>query len=68
LKIKKISEQFCLCPQEGILQKLQRSVEQEESKWKIKADESQRMIKQVFKGGFTAAELSVPPLSPGNTV
>ncbi|NP_001334457.1 kinectin isoform 13 [Mus musculus] len=36
-----------LAETEGILQKLQRSVEQEESKWKIKADESQRMIKQL---------------------
>ncbi|XP_029397765.1 kinectin isoform X20 [Mus pahari] len=36
-----------LAETEGILQKLQRSVEQEESKWKIKADESQRTIKQL---------------------
>uniref|UniRef100_A0A8C8TQF8 Kinectin 1 n=1 Tax=Peromyscus maniculatus bairdii TaxID=230844 RepID=A0A8C8TQF8_PERMB len=36
-----------LAETEGILQKLQRSVEQEESKWKIKADESRRTIKQL---------------------
>ncbi|XP_029325214.1 kinectin isoform X1 [Mus caroli] len=44
-----------LAETEGILQKLQRSVEQEESKWKIKADESQRMIKQM-QSSFTASE------------
>lgn len=43
------SEQLYLCSQEGILQKLQRSVEQEENKWKVKVDESQKTIKQVFK-------------------
>nr|XP_048285998.1 kinectin isoform X8 [Myodes glareolus] len=36
-----------LAETEGILQKLQRSVEQEESKWKVKADESRRTIKQL---------------------
>ncbi|XP_031218347.1 kinectin isoform X10 [Mastomys coucha] len=36
-----------LAETEGILQKLQRSVEQEESKWKIKAEESRRTIKQL---------------------
>lgn len=49
------SDLFCLCLQEGILQKLQRSVEQEESKWKVKADESRRTIKQVFKDELRAA-------------
>lgn len=36
-----------LAETEGILQKLQRSVEQEENKWKVKADESQKTIKQI---------------------
>ncbi|XP_028614327.1 kinectin isoform X20 [Grammomys surdaster] len=36
-----------LAETEGILQKLQRSVEQEESKWKVKAEESRRTIKQL---------------------
>uniref|UniRef100_A0A2I3FZF6 Kinectin 1 n=1 Tax=Nomascus leucogenys TaxID=61853 RepID=A0A2I3FZF6_NOMLE len=37
-----------LAETEGILQKLQRSVEQEENKWKVKVDESHKTIKQVF--------------------
>uniref|UniRef100_A0A8C5KKY4 Kinectin 1 n=1 Tax=Jaculus jaculus TaxID=51337 RepID=A0A8C5KKY4_JACJA len=36
-----------LAETEGILQKLQRSVEQEENKWKIKVDETQKTIKQL---------------------
>nr|KAF6500610.1 kinectin 1 [Molossus molossus] len=36
-----------LAETEGILQKLQRSVEQEENKWKVKVDESQKTIKQL---------------------
>ncbi|XP_008768836.1 kinectin isoform X34 [Rattus norvegicus] len=36
-----------LAETEGILQKLQRSVEQEESKWKVKAEESRRTIQQL---------------------
>ncbi|XP_059229253.1 kinectin isoform X8 [Mustela nigripes] len=36
-----------LAETEGILQKLQRSVEQEENKWKVKVDESQKTIKQM---------------------
>ncbi|KAM6445801.1 kinectin isoform 1-T1 [Rhynochetos jubatus] len=36
-----------LAETEGILQRLQRSVEEEESKWKIKVEESQRELKQM---------------------
>ncbi|XP_034353098.1 kinectin isoform X22 [Arvicanthis niloticus] len=36
-----------LAETEGILQKLQRSVEQEESKWKVKAEDSRRTIEQL---------------------
>ncbi|XP_074852340.1 kinectin isoform X2 [Carettochelys insculpta] len=36
-----------LAETEGILQRLQRSVEQEESKWKIKIDESQKELRQM---------------------
>ncbi|NXC14243.1 KTN1 protein, partial [Corythaeola cristata] len=39
---------FVLAETEGILQRLQRSVEEEESKWKIKVEESQKELKQVF--------------------
>ncbi|NXX45519.1 KTN1 protein, partial [Tricholaema leucomelas] len=35
-----------LAETEGILQRLQRSVEEEESKWKIKVEESQKELKQ----------------------
>ncbi|KAF0886548.1 KTN1 protein, partial [Crocuta crocuta] len=44
-----------LAETEGILQKLQRSVEQEENKWKIKVDESQKTIKQM-QLSFTSSE------------
>ncbi|XP_036910261.1 kinectin isoform X8 [Sturnira hondurensis] len=44
-----------LAETEGILQKLQRSVEQEENKWKVKVDESQKTIKQM-ELSFTAVE------------
>ncbi|NP_001366416.1 kinectin isoform 18 [Mus musculus] len=54
-----------LAETEGILQKLQRSVEQEESKWKIKADESQRMIKQM-QSSFTASERELERLRQEN--
>ncbi|XP_072195215.1 kinectin isoform X15 [Excalfactoria chinensis] len=36
-----------LAETEGILQRLQRSVEEEESKWKIKVEESQKELKQM---------------------
>uniref|UniRef100_A0A8B9PKT2 Kinectin 1 n=1 Tax=Apteryx owenii TaxID=8824 RepID=A0A8B9PKT2_APTOW len=36
-----------LAETEGILQRLQRSVEEEESKWKIKVEESQKELKQL---------------------
>lgn len=35
------------CPQEGILQRLQSSVEQEESRWKVKLNLSQTELKEV---------------------
>ncbi|XP_029397761.1 kinectin isoform X12 [Mus pahari] len=54
-----------LAETEGILQKLQRSVEQEESKWKIKADESQRTIKQM-QSSFTASERELERLRQEN--
>uniref|UniRef100_A0A8C9MQK3 Kinectin 1 n=1 Tax=Serinus canaria TaxID=9135 RepID=A0A8C9MQK3_SERCA len=38
-----------LAETEGILQRLQRSVEEEESKWKIKVEESQKELKQLKK-------------------
>ncbi|XP_033622807.1 uncharacterized protein LOC104861336 [Fukomys damarensis] len=38
-----------LAETEGILQKLQKSVEEEENKWKVKVDELQKTVKQVFK-------------------
>ncbi|KAM7158084.1 kinectin isoform 2-T2 [Molossus nigricans] len=47
-----------LAETEGILQKLQRSVEQEENKWKVKVDESQKTIKQVVVGD--ACEFQLP--------
>ncbi|MEJ1280189.1 kinectin 1 [Cricetulus griseus] len=50
---------------EGILQKLQRSVEQEESKWKIKADESRRTIKQM-QASFTSSEQELEQLRREN--
>ncbi|XP_044520837.1 kinectin isoform X5 [Gracilinanus agilis] len=36
-----------LAETEGILQKLQQSVEQEENKWKIKVEESQKAVRQI---------------------
>lgn len=38
---------FLLCPQEGILQRLQNSVEQEESRWRVKVELSQGELKEV---------------------
>ncbi|XP_059129716.1 kinectin isoform X7 [Peromyscus eremicus] len=54
-----------LAETEGILQKLQRSVEQEESKWKIKADESRRAIKQM-QSSFTSSEQELERLRREN--
>ncbi|XP_060238157.1 kinectin isoform X15 [Meriones unguiculatus] len=54
-----------LAETEGILQKLQRSVEQEESKWKIKADESRRTIKQM-QSSFTSSEQEIARLRREN--
>ncbi|XP_076400993.1 kinectin isoform X9 [Peromyscus maniculatus bairdii] len=54
-----------LAETEGILQKLQRSVEQEESKWKIKADESRRTIKQM-QSSFTSSEQELERLRREN--
>uniref|UniRef100_A0A8C6W7F3 Kinectin 1 n=1 Tax=Nannospalax galili TaxID=1026970 RepID=A0A8C6W7F3_NANGA len=54
-----------LAETEGILQKLQRSVEQEENKWKIKVDESQRTIKQM-QSSFTSSEQELERLRREN--
>ncbi|XP_028614318.1 kinectin isoform X11 [Grammomys surdaster] len=54
-----------LAETEGILQKLQRSVEQEESKWKVKAEESRRTIKQM-QSSFTASEQELEQLRQEN--
>ncbi|XP_031218351.1 kinectin isoform X14 [Mastomys coucha] len=54
-----------LAETEGILQKLQRSVEQEESKWKIKAEESRRTIKQM-QSSSTASEQELERLRQEN--
>ncbi|XP_013210667.1 kinectin isoform X5 [Microtus ochrogaster] len=54
-----------LAETEGILQKLQRSVEQEESKWKVKADESRRTIKQM-QSSFTSSEQELERLRREN--
>uniref|UniRef100_A0A8C4U446 Kinectin 1 n=1 Tax=Falco tinnunculus TaxID=100819 RepID=A0A8C4U446_FALTI len=47
---------------ETIFQRLQRSVEEEESKWKIKVEESQKELKQVFLTSFIALEHEVERL------
>lgn len=54
-----------LAETEGILQKLQRSVEQEESKWKVKAEESRRTIQQM-QSSFTASEQELERLRHEN--
>ncbi|XP_052047621.1 kinectin isoform X13 [Apodemus sylvaticus] len=54
-----------LAETEGILQKLQRSVEQEENKWKIKAEDSRRTIKQM-QSSFTASEQELERLRQEN--
>lgn len=54
-----------LAETEGILQKLQRSVEQEESKWKVKAEESRRTIQQM-QSSFTASEQELERLRQEN--
>ncbi|KAL1780589.1 kinectin isoform X1 [Sigmodon hispidus] len=54
-----------LAETEGILQKLQRSVEQEESRWKVKADESRRTIKQM-QSSFTSSEQELERLRREN--
>ncbi|NWU12926.1 KTN1 protein, partial [Cephalopterus ornatus] len=50
-----------LAETEGILQRLQRSVEEEESKWKIKVEESQKELKQM-KSSVTSLEHEVERL------
>ncbi|XP_051624710.1 kinectin isoform X2 [Manacus candei] len=50
-----------LAETEGILQRLQRSVEEEESKWKIKVEESQKELKQM-KTSVTSLEHEVERL------
>ncbi|XP_049755217.1 kinectin isoform X1 [Elephas maximus indicus] len=54
-----------LAETEGILQKLQRSVEQEENKWKVKVDESQKTIKQM-QSSFTSSEQELEQLRREN--
>nr|KAF6485142.1 kinectin 1 [Rousettus aegyptiacus] len=54
-----------LAETEGILQKLQRSVEQEENKWKVKVDESQKTIKQM-QLSFTSSEQELERLRKEN--
>ncbi|XP_072819198.1 kinectin isoform X4 [Vicugna pacos] len=54
-----------LAETEGILQKLQRSVEQEENKWKVKVDESQKIIKQM-QLSFTSSEQELERLRKEN--
>ncbi|KAM6200918.1 kinectin [Rhynchocyon petersi] len=54
-----------LAETEGILQKLQRSVEQEENKWKVKVDESQKTIKQM-QLSFTTSEQELERLRREN--
>ncbi|XP_054572014.1 kinectin isoform X5 [Eptesicus fuscus] len=54
-----------LAETEGILQKLQRSVEQEENKWKVKVDESQKTIKQM-QLSFTSLEQELEQLRREN--
>ncbi|XP_023483548.1 kinectin isoform X2 [Equus caballus] len=54
-----------LAETEGILQKLQRSVEQEENKWKVKVDESQKTIKQM-QLSFTPLEQELERLRREN--
>nr|KAF6387212.1 kinectin 1 [Myotis myotis] len=50
---------------EGILQKLQRSVEQEENKWKVKVDESQKTITKM-QLSFTSLEHELEQLRREN--
>ncbi|KAM5274330.1 kinectin isoform 11-T11 [Ctenodactylus gundi] len=54
-----------LAETEGILQKLQRSVEEEENKWKVKVDESQKTIKQMLSS-FTSSEQELEQLRREN--
>ncbi|XP_053459834.1 kinectin isoform X12 [Nycticebus coucang] len=54
-----------LAETEGILQKLQRSVEQEENKWKVKVDESQKTIKQM-QSSFISSEQELEQLRREN--
>nr|XP_045009831.1 kinectin [Jaculus jaculus] len=54
-----------LAETEGILQKLQRSVEQEENKWKIKVDETQKTIKQM-QSSLTSSEQELERLRREN--
>uniref|UniRef100_A0A670HWW6 Kinectin 1 n=1 Tax=Podarcis muralis TaxID=64176 RepID=A0A670HWW6_PODMU len=59
-----------LAETEGILQRLQRSVEEEESKWKIKIEELQKELQQVLWGSscsqsFTLEFLLSAPLTSG---
>ncbi|NXV47286.1 KTN1 protein, partial [Uria aalge] len=53
-----------LAETEGILQRLQRSVEEEESKWKIKVEESQKELKQMHSS-VVSLEREVERLKEG---
>ncbi|NWZ00299.1 KTN1 protein, partial [Loxia curvirostra] len=54
-----------LAETEGILQRLQRSVEEEESKWKIKVEESQKELKQM-RSAVTSLQHEVERLKEEN--
>ncbi|KAM6170752.1 kinectin isoform 4-T4 [Erethizon dorsatum] len=54
-----------LAETEGILQKLQKSVEQEENKWKVQVDESQETIKQMLSS-ITSSEQELEQLRREN--
>ncbi|XP_013377436.1 PREDICTED: kinectin isoform X2 [Chinchilla lanigera] len=54
-----------LAETEGILQKLQKSVEEEENKWKVQVDESQKTIKQMLSS-ITSSEQELEHLRREN--
>lgn len=61
----KAERSFPLLPQEGILQRLQSSVEQEESRWRVKLELSQGELKEVCVWGVVVFYLTI--LSKGVT-
>ncbi|XP_023557492.1 kinectin [Octodon degus] len=54
-----------LAETEGILQKLQKSVEEEENKWKVQVDDSQKTIKQMLSS-ITSSERELEQLRREN--